>query len=426
MFPAAPRVPYRRTPRTLATAVLLLLAPAGAAAGQGIVLDIGEAVVLPADLGVPLPIALSSDEPLSALVLHISYNASRLTLADVSLAGGVLDGVDLELADVDFIPGGGEVTIRWTLDSTAPFGSVIATGEDQLLATLIFDIHDFVLAGTETAVEFTTDLSPFVANEVFVDGDEAQATFANGSITTSEENFLLVKNDIVNAGQIDQKYPIFAYNVVAIQGFSIGLTYDAGAIDLTDISIDDTITDNVGADYVAPVIDALQGTAICGVLLDALPPFDDQVIPAAGTVHTIANLVYDVFPAAIKADTPVTFVDGLGLPPIDNVFVAESESIAPNLVSAILSINELDPFIRGDANQSGVFDLADPIFTINVLFVDEPMPSCLKAFDSNDDSNINIADPIYSLDFLFQGGPAPPPPFPEPGFDPTPDNIFCE
>jgi hypothetical protein len=53
-------------------------------------------------------------------------------------------------------------------------------------------------------------------------------------------------------------------------------------------------------------------------------------------------------------------------------------------------------------------------------------PACLDAADGNDDGALGLTDAIYVLSHLFLGGPAPPPPFPAPGADPTPDGLDCE
>ena len=47
----------------------------------------------------------------------------------------------------------------------------------------------------------------------------------------------------------------------------------------------------------------------------------------------------------------------------------------------------------------------------------------MDAADANDDGSIDIADAIYLLSYLFGGGDQPPPPFPDPGIDPTPDTL---
>jgi hypothetical protein len=74
------------------------------------------------------------------------------------------------------------------------------------------------------------------------------------------------------------------------------------------------------------------------------------------------------------------------------------------------------PFIRGDSNDDAKLDIADPIYTLNWLFLESrPAPPCAAAADSNADGLVNISDPSHSLNHLFVGGPAPLPPFPECG-----------
>jgi len=82
-------------------------------------------------------------------------------------------------------------------------------------------------------------------------------------------------------------------------------------------------------------------------------------------------------------------------------------------------------FIRGDANSDLRVNLSDPILLLSHLFSGAEL-KCKDAGDANDDGRINISDPIFDLAFLFANGPAPPPPYPEPGLDPTPDDLLCE
>lgn len=74
-----------------------------------------------------------------------------------------------------------------------------------------------------------------------------------------------------------------------------------------------------------------------------------------------------------------------------------------------------------DMNQDGLFNLSDPIATLNHLFVggDAPPPPCgdrnvthdanKELLDSNGDGSVNLSDPIYDLNFLFVGGANPKP-----------------
>ncbi len=86
-------------------------------------------------------------------------------------------------------------------------------------------------------------------------------------------------------------------------------------------------------------------------------------------------------------------------------------------------------FIRGDCNDDGIFDIADAVSFLNVLFPpgggSPSIPPCLDACDGNDDGANDIADPIAILDGLFASGPLPPSPYPGCGIDPTGDGVDC-
>ncbi|WP_145070156.1 dockerin type I repeat-containing protein [Engelhardtia mirabilis] len=73
--------------------------------------------------------------------------------------------------------------------------------------------------------------------------------------------------------------------------------------------------------------------------------------------------------------------------------------------------DEFIAFRRGDVNADGCFDISDPSYLLNALFVPgSPSLPCPAAADINNDGPINIADAIFMLAYLFSGG-APPPEF---------------
>ena len=137
--------------------VLVLVAVLLASGGFGVgiadaqTLTLGSVTALPEET-VELPLSLTTDAAVNELVVHISFSASQLNLLEVSLEGGVLDGVELELDDVDL--GAGEITAHWILDDSEPFDPVIEAGDDLLLATLRFNVEELLLPGTEIEVEF--------------------------------------------------------------------------------------------------------------------------------------------------------------------------------------------------------------------------------------------------------------------------------
>ncbi|MBN1419171.1 MAG: lamin tail domain-containing protein [Planctomycetes bacterium] len=83
-------------------------------------------------------------------------------------------------------------------------------------------------------------------------------------------------------------------------------------------------------------------------------------------------------------------------------------------------------FVRGDANPDGKMDLSDGISILGYIFSSQSIGNCIDRADANDDGQIDLADAIYMLAYIFSSGPEPPPPFPEPGADPTDDAIPCE
>ncbi len=90
-----------------------------------------------------------------------------------------------------------------------------------------------------------------------------------------------------------------------------------------------------------------------------------------------------------------------------------------------LSCSPAFRFLRGDANGDGRINLTDSISILGHLFQGMPL-ECADAGDFNDTGDLNITDVVAMLEYLFQpGGALPPPPFPELGVDPTPDELVC-
>jgi len=82
-------------------------------------------------------------------------------------------------------------------------------------------------------------------------------------------------------------------------------------------------------------------------------------------------------------------------------------------------------FRRGDANSDGEVNIADPIRILGALFLGTDPIACEDRGDTNDDGFLNLTDAIYLLNHLFNGDAAPPPPYPDPGDDPTADDLAC-
>lgn len=92
----------------------------------------------------------------------------------------------------------------------------------------------------------------------------------------------------------------------------------------------------------------------------------------------------------------------------------------------------VSPFVRGDCNDDGLFNIADAVNLLSVLFPPPgggPTPACGDACDGNDDGALDIADAIAILGVLFPPAMGPPPTIPAPhpdcGPDPTADGLGC-
>jgi hypothetical protein len=88
------------------------------------------------------------------------------------------------------------------------------------------------------------------------------------------------------------------------------------------------------------------------------------------------------------------------------------------------------PFVRGDINGDGAFDLADPIRLLEIQFQGVTMPNCSARFDANHDGDLDLSDTVFLLGALFppvQGmqNSLFPPTLPNCGLDPDPVGLYC-
>jgi len=152
------------------------------------------------------------------------------------------------------------------------------------------------------------------------------------------------------------------------------------------------------------------------------------VLPPAGPNHIAVLTVEAAIPEEGCADGTVEYVDGCqgSGQPFSNHITWQGMTVVPSLDSMTISCCAGGLMRRGDATANGVVDIADPIATLNFLFLRGTPPVCLDASDSDDSGEIVLTDAVYTLRHLFLGGPEPPAPFPECGPDPTDDDLTCD
>ena len=219
--------------------------------------------------------------------------------------------------------------------------------------------------------------------------------------------------------------------VASVAGFQLSVAYDSLApIQNVGISVDNSLVGELEPAFIQ--FNVAPGEIVGGVLFELVPPFQGIVLPSVGFPLLLAEITGDTMPDVEEQLVPFTFVDGLGNPPINNAFVVNSNSIAPEtFTNGAVDIRHPPGgpdalFIRGDVNSDTFCDLGDAIFHLNYTFGNGPLPICLDAGDANDDGHSDVSDAIFILYYIFIEGPTMNPPFPNPGVDPTPDNIGCE
>lgn len=217
-----------------------------------------------------------------------------------------------------------------------------------------------------------------------------------------------------------------------IAGFSFSLEFSGPTpfpLSAMTIDVEGTLAGAIEAEYVQAQIDLSTSTIICGVLFDALPPFNGQTLPSLGYPQEVAFIHGTVLPTAVESTVQFNPQDGFGSPPINNMLVFGTTSVAVDTLYPGSLLIELPPvpqlFIRGDVNMDSVVDLADVIFHLDYTFLSGPLPSCMDAGDANDDGVSDVSDAIFLLYWFFLDGPGPWVPFPNPGEDYTNDSLDC-
>ena len=174
------------------------------------------------------------------------------------------------------------------------------------------------------------------------------------------------------------------------------------------------------------------------------PPFQNfvfnlgaDVVPERGTIFMTGAEKYDHRITKVREMTLQGAITGVEVPfdgvpnSITGIAVSGPDLIAVGSYSfseifRIKAFPELPPpFIRGDSDRNGIVELTDAVATLGHLFKGEAPPPCLDGADADDSSVINITDAIVTLLRLFVSGPPLPPPYPEPGLDPTVDGLPC-
>ncbi|MDE0960403.1 MAG: hypothetical protein OSB09_06455 [Planctomycetota bacterium] len=396
----------------------------------------------------------NSSGAVQGFVLAVAHDPALVTLQGIILGAETL-AAGAELVVPELHSNGG--TLGVVLDFESPFeGQSIATGDDNHIASYTYSSNQVIENPNPpitTAIELVNSQlgSPALDNVIVVAGLSISPALEDGTLTllditipVNDTAFYIGQRDFPETGTNGGLgFPgqeiefCFFYSDPNdnIQGIQMAVCYDDLLLIDGTFTIEGSIADELGAEFVNYQIDNDDNDGdgrelVAGILMDALPPFENQQLPSTIEPLMIACVQAEVDSGAACGDSfSIDFCDGIngnGMVPINNLVVIEYQSVQSfERFGATYEIIPVPAFQRGDCNTDTKVDLADAATVIASQFQGYEV-GCLDACDANDDSVINLADSVYLLNFLFKFGPSTPAPGPyTPGADPTEDDLDC-
>ncbi len=257
-----------------------------------------------------------------------------------------------------------------------------------------------------------------------IDSGLAEDNNGDGFIDSCDLYIVRVSDEVGPAGGQVQVEVLFT-SPETFGGYSMSYTYDPTKVEATSTEL--TGTDADGSDFFAPSIDPVAGYVKVGVVADISPPIEVEFAPATDFVGLRVSMGIDASNSVgevidLLVDDGNTVPDGAPIISIEG----GTQGVSPLTADGSITVIDAPIFVRGEVNQDGSFNIADPVFTLNFLFVpNSPEPACEDSADANDDGSLNVADPVYMLNLQFVNGPAIPAPTPNCGADPTDDSLDC-
>lgn len=381
-------------------------------------------------------IRLTNAEPVQGYTVVLSFDPLAISPRDASVEGSATGVAAPEFSQFRVLDSGRALAYSVLVDAMPPFEDrAIPAGEDQLLFRVLFDVPESAPLGA-TRLEFAQDPGPPPLETTLVVRAQSvtpEGTGAAVEILEREDpnppgtrnSMDLSETSLAPGGR--GELALFASATDDLDAFTTVMAFEPSQLAIEEFALAGTATETAGAELVIPDIDPAEGYAILTVILDFLPPFARQKIPA-GTDRVLCRPVVRVSPTAAPGDHPILLENGLGPSRLENIFVVEGFTVYPTLSPGAITVTG-DPgtrlFVRADADRTGAVNLSDAVFLLNHLFRGGAPPECPDAADVDDDGVVRLTDAVYLLEHLFRSGPKPPLPYPEPGTDPTADALGC-
>ena len=225
---------------------------------------------------------------------------------------------------------------------------------------------------------------------------------------------LIISNspNIVPEGSTEAISINFTHNASGpAAGAHISMCHDPTVVDVQSVELGEAMINlggGSGPGFVQPAI-FTDGWYI-GLVFDI---FGIQTLAEGGT-YQMAVVEYQAL-AAEGASTTLNDC-ALGSNDLVSTIVIFGQSIPPTVGGDLTIGPPGTRFRRGDFNEDGAVDIADPVGIGAYLFASGDASNCLQTGDANADGSIDVADMVSVLAFLFSGGSIAAP-FPDCDFD---------
>jgi hypothetical protein len=252
-----------------------------------------------------------------------------------------------------------------------------------------------------------------------------------------------VTDDVLALGEVSGlpgqtvRIPVVVSNAARIDGFQLVVRVDPGLLSPPDpeepaLAFEGSFYEEAiaqrGLDY--GVVQAIPGEPDMFVVAFITTPASAPLALPPGEEWTVFAVLMRLSPqAAVGTDIEVELSDGpegagIGPAGLRNELSSAGNARLPRLgAPGVVHVVGGVPVLRGDSNHDGSADISDGLFTLNWLFLGGPRPVCPDEADVNDDGRIDTSDPVALINYLFLDGRQPSLPFPEPGLDPTADEL---
>lgn len=348
--------------------------------------------------------------------------------------------------DMMFISGPGDIAGGLTVGVVIHIMSVNVLPPTENFSILKIPFEVIGNPGDSTEIAYCDDLNdPPVETIVVTDGksfNPAVQTGATLNVAAIQPGLSLAElTDGVCADETSEAQVAVALGLPAdagssldIQGWSYGVSHNGDELVLVDIVATQAVNELNGGnppDFQGYKIDPVGGTGgTVGVAISMSPEFHVLTLNPGDEVHTetfVYRSAMTLEQGANPMDTDIALVDkALGDPPVAAVVSIASADVDVSLGAPIAvtlepcdEVNPPLPFLRGDANNDSIVNIADGIWILSYKFRGGDAPPCLDAADADDNGEIDINDAILVIYYRLLGGDAPAAPFLACGTDPS-------